>query len=393
MVKRFPYRRWFSLLLLSAFASACADRQRPQAPGEESLLITGVSIIDPEANRVSPPRDVLITNGMIIEVADGGAISADRASIILSADGMFAMAGLIDVHAHIGDGGLGALSEEDRQGALSQFVRYGVTTVFVPGGGGGNGHQLAQWKERCDAREFLCPGLYGSGALITAPGSHPIGTIWDMPEDVDPAAVYARGGVAIAEAEPAGPLLDRKLAMGVDAIKIVIEDGPGPWFPKPRLSTAKIAELVQASHERGMRIFAHVSRLSHVEDAVAAGVDGVMHSAEDPVPDTPYMASFGRDYLLTAMRIYDVRSKRWNVAWMANGAGLTPGLDVGTFEASSDDGRLVMTSPGSSEMGEQRVVFSEIDENSFLWESEFSSDGGETWQTVMRVKAKRRGVE
>ena len=71
----------------------------------------------------------------------------------------------------------------------------------------------------------------------------------------------------------------------------------------------------------------------------------------------------------------------------------TPGLDVGTFEASSDDGRLVMTSPGSSEMGEQRVVFSEIDENSFLWESEFSSDGGETWQTVMRVKAKRRGVE
>ena len=269
-------------------------------------MITGVSIIDPEANRVSPPRDVLITNGMIIEVADGGAISADRASIILSADGMFAMAGLIDVHAHIGDGGLGALSEEDRQGALSQFVRYGVTTVFVPGGGGGNGHQLAQWKERCDAREFLCPGLYGSGALITAPGSHPIGTIWDMPEDVDPAAVYARGGVAIAEAEPAGPLLDRKLAMGVDAIKIVIEDGPGPWFPKPRLSTAKIAELVQASHERGMRIFAHVSRLSHVEDAVAAGVDGVMHSAEDPVPDTVLaeMANKGVFYVAT-LSLYD----------------------------------------------------------------------------------------
>ncbi len=127
----------------------------------------------------------------------------------------------------------------------------------------------------------------------------------------------------------------------------------------------------------------------HAIDGFA--VQDLFYQPKDALP--PYMASFGRDYLLTAMRIYDVRSKRWNVAWMANGAGLTPGLDFGTFEASSDDGRLVMTSPGSSEMGEQRVVFSEIDENSFLWESEFSSDGGETWQTVMHVKAKRRGVE
>ena len=124
----------------------------------------------------------------------------------------------------------------------------------------------------------------------------------------------------------------------------------------------------------------------HAIDGFA--VQDLFYQPKDALP--PYMVSFGRDYLLTAMRIYDVRSKRWNVA---NGAGLTPGLDFGTFEASSDDGRLVMTSPGSSEMGKQRVVFSEITESSFLWESEFSSDGGDTWQTVMRVKATRRGVE
>ncbi len=299
---RLKWPQILPVLLLSCMPPACLgseDRTATAAKGD--LLITGVSIVDPEANRASPPRDILIDQGSIVEVAAAGEVSADRASIVLSADGLFAMAGLIDVHAHLGDGGLGVLSEEDRRGALSQFVRYGVTTVFVPGGGGGNDHQLARWKERCDAREFLCPGIYGSGALITAPGSHPIGTIWDMPEDVDPAVAYARGGVAISEAEPAGPLLDRKVAMGVDAIKIIIENGPGPWLPKPRLSTAKITELVQAGHDRGLRVFAHVSMADHVEDAVAAGVDGVMHSAEDPIPDSVLadMASQGIFYIAT----------------------------------------------------------------------------------------------
>jgi hypothetical protein len=111
----------------------------------------------------------------------------------------------------------------------------------------------------------------------------------------------------------------------------------------------------------------------------------------------PYLGPLGRDYLLTAIRIYDARAGRWNVAWMANGAGATPGgagatpgADFGTFEATQDGERLVMTSREPSSMGDQRIVFSGFAEGSFLWESEFSSDGGQTWQTVMRVRARRR---
>jgi len=104
----------------------------------------------------------------------------------------------------------------------------------------------------------------------------------------------------------------------------------------------------------------------------------------------PYMAGFGRDYLLTAIRVFDARSGRWRVAWMANGAGLTPGADFGTFEATLEEGRLVMTSAAASPMGDQRIVFSGFSDHAFLWESEFSSDGGATWQTVMRIRARRR---
>ncbi len=263
---------------------------KPQAAPEtrtsdDSLLITGVSIVQPSSNQLSEPRDILIVAGMITAVEESGTIAPQRASQVLQAEGLFALPGLIDVHAHIGDGGIGEQTDIDREMALAQFVRYGVTTIFVPGGGGGNDDQLIEWKRRQAAGEIVAPGLYGSGALITAPGSHPIGTIWDMPLDTDPEIVYQRGAIALSEDEAVDPLLEKKVAMKVDAIKVIIEDGPGPWFPKPRLSTAKVAELVSASHQRDLRVFAHVSSADHIRDGVEAGVDGVMHSAEDSIPD------------------------------------------------------------------------------------------------------------
>jgi hypothetical protein len=101
-----------------------------------------------------------------------------------------------------------------------------------------------------------------------------------------------------------------------------------------------------------------------------------------------YLAGLGRDYLLTSMRIFDAKEGRWRIAWMANGGGKSPGADFGTFEAVEDDGRIVMSSPPSA-FGLQRVVFSEITEQTFLWQSQYSRDDGKTWQTVMRVRAQR----
>ncbi len=299
--------RTLSWVLASLLLVACADDEaQAPSPATGDLLITGVLVVDAGANVTSPPQDILITGGRIVEVAASGSIAAERAESVFLAEGMFALPGLIDVHAHIGDGGIGDQSVADREGALSQFVRYGVTTIFAPGGGAGNDDWLARWKQRCGDGELLCPGIYGSGALITAPGSHPIGTIWNFPDDIDPAVVYERGAVAVEEDEPVGPLLDRKQAMGVDAIKIVIEDGIGPRYPMPRLSNAKIVQLVEASHQRGLRIFAHVSMPEHVADGVAAGVDGVMHSAEEPIADDilATMAKEGMFYVAT-LALYD----------------------------------------------------------------------------------------
>jgi imidazolonepropionase-like amidohydrolase len=194
--------------------------------------------------------------------------------------------GFVDVHAHIGDGGLAKNSEDERLQALYQFARYGVTSIFVPGGGGGNDEQLGEWRLRCSQTKRICPHIFGSGDLITAYGSHPITTIWGLPPNADPDVVHERGATAVGESDPIEHLIKRKIESGVDALKIVVEDGPGAFAPKPRLSRQKIEEICAAAHKRGLRVFAHVSLAAHVDDVVDAGCDGIMHAPDDLLSDT-----------------------------------------------------------------------------------------------------------
>lgn len=115
-------------------------------------------------------------------------------------------------------------------------------------------------------------------------------------------------------------------------------------------------------------------------------VQDLWYQAADRLP--AYLGELGRDYLLSGFRSYDPEAERWHVAWTANGLGRTPGLDFGTMEGRREGERLVLRSPGDGE-NPQRIVFSEISDDGFLWESEFSQDGGKTWIVVMRVRAER----
>ncbi len=225
---------------------------------------------------------------------------------VFDASNMFLLPGLIDVHAHIGDGGLGEITKQDRQSALAQFVHYGVTSIFVPGGGGGNDTQLAAWKRYCDLPANPCPRVFGSGSIVTAYGSHPITTIWGLPADTDPAEILARGAVGIAEDHPVDLLVREKLVANVDAMKIVVEDGPGAFAPKPRLSRTKVAEICQEARNKGLRVFAHVSLAEHVKDVVDGGCNGIMHAPDDVIPDETLRKMAEQDvYYVATLSLFD----------------------------------------------------------------------------------------
>lgn len=250
-----------------------------------SMIITGVSIVDAEAGSVSEPRDILIDAGRIVAVVPAGTVTAPMGTPHLDGSGRFAMAGLIDVHAHVGEGGIAPADDSTRDRALRQFLRYGVTTVFVPGATGANDADFAVLRQRCRATPAACPGLYGSGSLITAPGSHPMSTIFNMAVDPPAPAMEAIGVTILAPDADIPALIAAKQAAGVDAIKIIIEDGPPPWYPKPRLTDEQIRAIVGAAHARSLPVFAHISNSEHVRIALDAGVDGILHGPVDRLPD------------------------------------------------------------------------------------------------------------
>jgi imidazolonepropionase-like amidohydrolase len=280
--------RWSfaALLLLSSSTAAQAQASLPQpAPGwENRLLVRSVAIVDPAAGTVSPPRDILIIDGRIASIAEGADASVSDELEVVDGRGLFALAGLIDVHAHVGEGGAAPNSDESRRRALRQFLRYGVTTIFVPGATGAGDSDLPSLLQRCRSGELSCPGVYGSGSILTARGSHPLSTIFGMPDDVAPHVTESRGVTVVTGATDIPALIARKQKNGATAIKIVVEDGPPSWYPKPRLTDEQIRAIVSAAHERSLPVVAHISTSQQVSIVAGAGVDAIMHAPTDLLP-------------------------------------------------------------------------------------------------------------
>ena len=269
------------LLLLTAVAAVSGCASVP-AQDPADLLIANVHIVDTAAGALSPPRDVALRDGRIVSISPAGA-GPDAASII-DGDGRYLLAGLVDAHAHIGNGGIAPQDDASRHASLRQFLRYGVTSILVPGGTGGGDADLPALRAYC-AAPGQCPGLALTGSLVTAPGSHPISTIFEFPPNVDDAMLASRGLSAIHPGTDIEALVAARRDAGATFLKIVIEDGPPPWYPKPRLSDAQVAALTRAAHARSMKVVAHVSDAAEVEIALAAGVDAIMHMPLDRMSD------------------------------------------------------------------------------------------------------------
>jgi len=288
---------------LATFLWGCSTDVRNSAG---DLLVSGGVIVDVEGGSITPPKDILIAHGKIVEIVDHHEDNSFGAIEVLDAKGLYLLPGLIDVHAHVGDGGILENDDVDRQQALLQFLRYGVTTIFVPGGGGGNDVQLNAWKEYCGNEPARCPRIFGSGNIVTAHGSHPIGTIWGFPDDVDPRVVFERGAIGIGESDSVDDLIAAKLEANVDAIKIVVEDGPGGFAPKPRLSRTKVAEICGKARTSGLRVFAHVSLSEHVVDVVDGHCDGIMHAPDDELSDSTLALMAERQvYYVATLSLFD----------------------------------------------------------------------------------------
>lgn len=88
-----------------------------------------------------------------------------------------------------------------------------------------------------------------------------------------------------------------------------------------------------------------------------------------------------------SVSVFDTASKLWRQTWVDNQGGFI------VLSAHTDgDKRIFQTAPRKNGAKEtmQRMVFHDIQKNSFTWDWESSSDGGKTWQLGWRIAYKRR---
>jgi imidazolonepropionase-like amidohydrolase len=204
------------------------------------VRIGAVRVFDGE--RMIDAQDVVVHDGVITSVRDTTSEPAD-----VDGRGRTLLPGLFDAHVHV--------SPEPDQ-ALRQLATIGVTTALDMFSGASALERIRELRA-ADTAGLASVRTAGTGA--TGPGS--------MLEKMSGQPLPA---VDRPEAAPAW--VDARLAEGSDYIKIVYdprEGGP--------LDQATVAALVRAAHARGVLAVAHALSEQRAREAIAAGVDGLVH--------------------------------------------------------------------------------------------------------------------
>ena len=201
----------------------------------------------------------------------------------IDATGKTVMPGLIDAHVHVlipippaidSDDALAAHLRDVTPGRLRDYLDHGVTTILSTGD---YWPAIAEVRDRVADGELAGPRILTAGPVFTAPGGHPATTICLEGEP------WCRANVA---REVAGPAAAREhvralAAEGVDVVKAVLGS-----ILAPRLDPDVFAAMVDEAHAEGIRAYVHTATPADAADALAGGVDGLVH-AVSPAPVPP----------------------------------------------------------------------------------------------------------
>src|SRR6056297_1118940 len=149
------------------------DRTEGDGPFDR-LIIRGVTLIDGTGSPAIGPVDIVIENNKIasiqtvgfpgVSIQEEGRPQAGENDKILDADGMYALPGFFDNHAHTGGNAQGTTPEY----VYKLWLAHGITSIREPGSFNGLDWTLRH-AERSDENSITAPRIFpyvgfGSGA-------------------------------------------------------------------------------------------------------------------------------------------------------------------------------------------------------------------------------------
>lgn len=228
---------------------------------DTGFAIRDVRVFDGED--VVEDSTVHIKGGFIESVARQFDSTADID--VIDGRGKTLLPGLIDSHTHA------------QPPSLENALLFGVTTEL-------DMFSCPEWmdSQRRDAAERNDLADVRSASIgATVLGGHPsmmIGTYFDEQYPV------------VNSLQDAFPFVAARVAEGADYIKLLIDDGTSLGHDSPTLGEDVARAIVDAAHDHGKMAVAHVTSLAGAEQALRAGVDGLVHIFFDRPPTDEIIA-------------------------------------------------------------------------------------------------------
>ena len=285
-------------------AQAPAGKPSAATPGASATAIANVRIFDGE--NVVPAGNVVIANGKIVACGPGAAIPAGAE--VVDGKGKTLMPGLIDAHVHVISADL-----------LKQALAFGVTAVvdmFMD-------VSVMQAVKKAQA-EGAAPDqayLVSAGTLATVAGGH--GTEYGIKVPV------------IASPADAPAFVAQRVAEGSDFIKIIHDDGTPYKMPRPTVTDAEVAALIDAAHKSGKIVAIHAATLKNCEDALNAGVDVLAHLYFDDAFDPGFgtLAARKKAVVIPTLSILRTMSGTVDTATLSGDPDLGPYFKTADLQA------------------------------------------------------------
>jgi imidazolonepropionase-like amidohydrolase len=215
---------------------------------------------------------VLVDEGRIVGVEPGWPELGERWQVLEFPDATV-LPGLIDTHVHLGG--------DSRNGALDRLAGYpgetldavietglrrhlaaGVTTVRDLGDRNWSALGRRE-RQRAGKAGFPSPAIVASGPPITSVGGH----------------CCSMGG-AVAGPDQLRAAVRERADRGADVVKVMASGGnatPGTDIMNCQFTLDELRLVVGEGHRLGLPVTAHAHGLPAVEQAIAAGVDGIEH--------------------------------------------------------------------------------------------------------------------
>jgi imidazolonepropionase-like amidohydrolase len=263
-------------LILAIFLSSCIfqEREVPESKITESeefikglevgfngtlALINGILIDGTGADPVFDGA-IVIQNGRIAAVGACSEVNIPDDAKIIDVKGAAVLPGFINAHVHNGYSTYN----------LEVWAHEGVTTVRDLGA---NPQEPLFLLRDSVLEENTYARLVAAGPLVTVPHGYPI------------VPFGSKSGLTVTSPEDARLKVEELLDDGADVIKVAVERGRIFGREIPTLSPEELAALVEATHQRGTVVSAHVTSSEDLRRALDGGVDDIAHMVVDYVAD------------------------------------------------------------------------------------------------------------